>query len=159
MKLKNRIAFKIFVVIVIIFIVYSVLWYINSMFYEYPSKEYGKFDGYYVKTDMNGFSYTLSRPGYVSFTGNYAITNADDTLSVLIWPRNLFNNDNIYGVQIYDEATEHGYMFYVDSDFSYIETSANRFSEDDISQIRYLLDLNTVQLKQMHRLIKNEWKL
>ena len=159
MNIKNKKVIKILVTILLIFSAYSLLWCINSMFYEKPTQEYEKFDGYYVKTDENGFSYTLSKPGYLSFTGNYAITNSDDTLSILVWPHNLFNKNDIYGIQIYNDINQHGYMFYVDKKLQYTANSLNKFSKDEINEINELLKLNAIELNKMNKIIEKEWKL
>ena len=105
------------------------------------------------------FDYTWSGPDYPSFTGNYAITNADDTLSLIIWPKSLFREESRFGLQMYDDVWKEGYMFYVDRDMKYSDAENPGFSEREKEKILDWMERRDAEIRQLKELAEAEWKI
>jgi len=65
----------------------------------------------------DGYHYSVKKPSYLSFTGNLAITNEKDDLSLIIWP--LLTGGYEYGLQILGDNNTF-YSFVVDSELNYL---------------------------------------
>lgn len=135
------------VVIVVIVMVINILWFLNNSMYNSYKKGFEKFKTCYnMSTDE--YDFTVKKPDYLSFTGNLAIANKKDTVSIIIWPGVFMKQPFEYGVMIYDEVQQHGYMIYVDENMNFLESEKNQISPEQKA------DANKVLKKNKHELIK-----
>src|SRR5699024_8822824 len=96
MKKRTKISLSI---ILGIFVIVNLFW-LSFYFIKYGSytKSIPKHESgtYLLVTDQ--YDLSVKKPSYLSFTGNLAITNKEDDLSLLIWPT-VGKNEEI-GLQI-----------------------------------------------------------
>lgn len=141
------------------FLIFNLIWFLNYRSYGTVSGDYERYNGMYVKEDSREFDYTWSGPDYPSFNGNYAITNADDTLSLIIWPKSLFREESWFGLQMYDDVWKEGYMFYVDRDMNYSDAENPEFSEREKEKILDWMEKRDAEIRQLKELAEAEWKI
>jgi len=134
--MKKR--YKWIIVILITFILINIIWYINYSMYSPYKEGYQKFKTCYNRSNKE-YEFTVKQPAYTSFTGNLAIANKRDTLSIIIWPGLFMTQPFEYGAIIYDEESQHGYMLYVDENMNYLETEKNQLSPDEIKNAKLVL--------------------
>lgn len=89
------------------FFLYSFIWYqiIHQKYDPYikgmhPTYE-GRWEQFFLNifdVQENGFQYSVLYPGFLSYTGNLAISDKTDTFSVIIWPS--FCGETEYGAMI-----------------------------------------------------------
>ncbi|OAB40798.1 hypothetical protein [Paenibacillus glacialis] len=104
-KVKQRVRIFIIVglILVLLFGAWNVAWLITTnnrydgFLKAVPKSEFGI---HVIKKD--GYVYGVSRPGYLSFTGNLAINNSDEGNSLIIWP--LIKGGYEYGIRIQQEG-------------------------------------------------------
>lgn len=155
----NKKVWLIFGMIIMFFLIYNIIWFFNYKSYGSISDDYEKFDGMYVKEDKRKFDYTWSYPKYLSFTGNYAITNEDDTLSLIIWPKSLLKKESRFGLQIYSKVKKEGYMFYIDREMNYLYPENIDFSEKQEEEILKLMKAHETEIKDLMELADKEWEI
>lgn len=109
----------------------------------------------YVKSGEK-YTYTVACPTYLSFTGNFALTNNDD-LSLIIWPSLFMCDSGEYGIGIFDQEKNFTYRFYVDNNLQYLNVKENNYSDDEERYLHELLDEHRKELNEMHQLAKIEW--
>ena len=75
--------------VVFIIAAYSLVWYIVSYKpyakYEDGFQEFDK-SGKKLYVDGEGYTYSVKKPDYLSWTGNLAIVDMEDKASLIIWP-------------------------------------------------------------------------
>ncbi|MCR5608392.1 MAG: hypothetical protein K6G26_04955 [Lachnospiraceae bacterium] len=75
--------------VVFIIAAYSLVWYIVSYKpyakYEEGFKEFDK-SGKKLYVDNEGYTYSVKKPDYFTWTGNLAIVDMEDKASLIIWP-------------------------------------------------------------------------
>ena len=157
---KSRIKAKhVLIAAIIVVLLVNGLWWANRALYnKYVTDDYRQYDNVYAK-NVSGINYTVAKPGYPSFHGNFAIGNNDNTIALLIWPGFFFVGDYEYGLQLYDHDIEHGYMLYVDEDMNYLDTEKNKYVVDDKEIILEILQKDAQELQEIMRLAKEEWRL
>lgn len=133
---------------------FHLVWLINYMMFYQPA-DYSS-DTHFKIKDKVTLSY--SPPSYPSFTGNYAIANADDSTSLLIWPKNFFNQKMRYGVMLYDKEEDRGWMFYVNCRLEY-DDNYNVFSADSEAYLLSLLKVRQDELKSLKCILEREFNL
>lgn len=149
----------IFLLIILIFAVINILWYGNyNQYKELITDNFTKVDKAYTWENDYNYVFTVAKPPYLRYSGNVAITNEDDTVSILIWPEKFKPGEYEIGLQLYDEKTEAGYMFVVDKKMQYRDDPANDFSESQRTEILELLKRDKQELDYMYALAKEEWK-
>ena len=138
--IKSRKFFRaILAMLAVLLIAWLVVWYINCSEYKiYTARNYEKLDNCYIK-EANGLCYTISCPTIESLVGNYAITNHDDSISIIIWPKYIGHTTYTFGLQIKDRETGTGYMVYVNDKMKYLEESNNSFTSTETEHIRELI--------------------
>lgn len=155
--MKKNILFKKLIHIMIsIFILLNILWMSNYMTYSNYAKSYEKIPKIYI-CKKDGYTLAVKKPNYLSFTGNFAVSNKD--ISYIIWPGLFMNGKYEHGLTIYDRNIDHGYMFYVNSELNYIDIDNNKFSDSEVDIINALLEKNNETLDIMRRLAIEEWGL
>lgn len=155
--LKNKnVLYRIVFVIVLVFVLLNIAWMLNYLTYSKYTEGYEKIPKTFIKK-VGAYTLTVKKPNYLSFTGNYAISTED--LSYIIWPKLLKDGEYEHGLTIYDTSIDHGYMFYVDSELSYIDVPGNRFTELEVKSINNLLNKNTEELNAIRQIAIEEWDL
>lgn len=142
-------------------IICTVIWLANYLQYQKYSFGYEDY-GLCLGKTTEDYQYSLKYPGFASFTGNFAISNKNDTIGIIIWPKPfLAGNFEEYktGLRIYDNDINHGYMFYVNSHMEYLPHKKNYFSEEDEAYIRKFLKENKNEINKMYSAAKKEWRL
>lgn len=150
MKLK-----KVFWTIVILILLYHISWFGVSIF-KYNNYTEGfqvTENGKYLRSE-NGYHLSVKKPSYLSYTGNLAITNDKDDLSIIIWP--LLNGDYEYGLQILDTESGVTYNIRVDSKLNYLNKENS--SEMDKNKVVKLIDQRKPEIKKMLKTAKSVWE-
>ena len=156
---------KVLSVILILFLVYNVVWAVlilpkykgfkDAVGYDEQRKRWYCREGDYT--------YSVSSPGYLSFTGNLAISDVikmdkngemknESNCSIIIWPK--INGEYEFGVSIGVRNEENkklitNYEFIIDEEMQPIETLA-----DEEKQI---FDENIESVVEMCKLAKEKW--
>ncbi|WP_099225138.1 hypothetical protein [Listeria costaricensis] len=73
----------------------------------------------YLFIDKDPYTYSASKPGFGSFTGNLAVSNQTDSSSLIIWP--LASGGYEYGLQLQAE-NGHSYCILVDENMAFIQS-------------------------------------
>ncbi len=134
MKKKFKKRYILFIVLGI-FVIYNIIWMINFSYYNKMKKALGYHERYqrYVLVE-DDFTYSVATPDYLSFTGNYAISQSVrpkvdeivETVDMIIWP-NLLKNKYEVGI-------------------SFVKHNTYKVSENEIgtesTETRVLLDEN-----------------
>lgn len=99
-------TYKIIIGIISIFIIINLGWYglvqyrYSDFIKDIPKNE----DGLNYIQDNEGYHISVKTPNYLRLTGNLAVSDKKDRLSLIIWP-NIFKKDQYeYGVTILDGA-------------------------------------------------------
>ena len=92
-------------------------------------KDYQKFRTCYNKAEEK-YDLTVKKPSYASLTGNFAIVNKPQTLTLIIWPGIFMERPFEYGVIIYDKESKNQCMIYVDENMNYLEDKYRPKSDD-----------------------------
>lgn len=105
MRRKHKRAIIIVGIVILIFALYNLIWYTIIW------NKYGEFvqdmkELYYHRTyvidELDGFTYNVKIPGYLSYTGNLGIQASQNSdCALIIWP-GIFK-ENEYGVFLEDE--------------------------------------------------------
>lgn len=152
--IKNKAMYRFIFLILAVLMTWNILWVANYNKYLKLSEGYKK----YYKTmgkQIENYNCTLKCPNYFSFQGNFAISN--DNLSIIIWPDLFINGNYKFGLRIFDEKLNHGYLFYVDNQLNYLDIPENHFSDDEVKVIKEILNKNMAQLEKMNYIAKREW--
>ncbi|KGP81371.1 MULTISPECIES: hypothetical protein [Paenibacillus] len=148
MKLNRK---NILIIIVSIFALWNLSWFlITSIKYHkfvevVPKNEFGV---HLLKKD-DGYIYSIKKPGYLSFTGNLAISNDDDQESLIIWP--LITGGYEYGFSI--QKDRETYEFYVDDD-----DNMKPIDENDPAAIEKMEEYK-LELEELLSKAKEMWQL
>lgn len=105
-------------ILVVLFGVWNIVWLIMTnnryeSFLEAVPKS--KLGNHIIKID--GYSYNVKRPDYLSFTGNLGINNPEEGKSLIIWP--LINGGYEYGIRI--QKGKEAYEFYLNEQLEPID--------------------------------------
>ena len=153
---KKRIIKYMLSILLGFFLIWNIVWSVNFYTYYKFSSGYMKSPVSYIKSGKD-YTYTVACPGYLSFTGNLALTN-NDNLSIIIWPALLMLGSPEYGVGISDEMSDSTYRFYVDKDLKYLHNDEMEYSDSEEKTIQILLKKYQIDLQKMLRLAHDEWK-
>lgn len=133
-----------------IFAILNISWFLIT-YYKYepyidavPKNDYG-FHGF---TDKDGYSYNVKKPGYLSYTGNLGITDKNNELALIIWPK-IFGK-NKYGLRIQKE--NEAYEIYVDENLEPIHI------EDD-ETIKNIIKRYKPEIEKLYNNMKEKWNL
>ena len=110
---KKKLVTHILLILFSFFLIWNIVWAVNFYTYYRFSSGYIKSPVSYIKSGKD-YTYTVACPAYLSFTGNFALTN-NDNLSLIIWPALFMRGNSEYGVGIYDEKLDSTYRFYVNN--------------------------------------------
>lgn len=152
MKKRTKISLSI---ILGIFVIVNLFW-LSFYFIKYGSytKSIPKHESgtYLLVTDQ--YDLSVKKPSYLSFTGNLAITNKEDDLSLLIWPT-VGKNEEI-GLQIKNSEGVF-YSVLLDSNLNYDEKN----NDSDLSQplIESLINKRKSEINDMYSYAKSTWSL
>lgn len=150
MKVINKLNGKnILVFIVLIFGLWNLSWFLSTTikydkFVEVvPKNEFGV---HFLEKE-DGYIYSVKKPGYLSFTGNLAVSNDEKQESLIIWP--LITGGYEYGFSIQKDGQP--YEFYVDENMKPID-------KDDSVAIEKVEEYK-VELEELLSKAKEMWKL
>jgi hypothetical protein len=159
---KKKILFVAGAIALVAFAVYNMVWFLN---YRAYNKYIG--DGYAASsvsplniTRQSGeTTFTVKKPGYLSFAGNLAVVNGDQSARLLIWPSCMCGNIKEYGLAIYDNTKDRGFMVYVTSEMEYDTTKSTGLSSEQEAEAKLLLEvLHDEVLEQLSK-AKNEFRI
>lgn len=136
----------IFTVGIALLVSYHLVWF--SIYYlkyspyteNIPKTENGK----YVLQE-NDYYFSVKKPSYLTLTGNLAVMNEKENLSLIIWP--LLTGGYEYGLQILDDDGVQ-YSVMIDSDSNYLvddssgdlnETHMNKLIETKRAEIEEIM--------------------
>lgn len=155
-KINKVIIASIITIMSIVFICVNIFWIDYNNSYKSLISGYENLEKFYMKK-IDDYTLTIKPPRYLSFVGNFAISDLDTSL--LIWPDINEKGNSKFGLIIYDEELNHGYRFYVDSDLNYIDEGNSEFDEEEVMKIKKLLSKYSNKLKQMKVIAFKEWNL
>lgn len=151
---NSKFIYGIIIFIISAFIIWNIVWIINYNEYSKLCVGYKKYNKTMGK-QIENYNCTLKCPDYLSFQGNFAISK--DNISIIIWPDLFINETYTFGLRIFDEQLNHGYMFYVDNQLNYLDIPENKFTKKETEIINKILNKNINELKEMKSLAKEEW--
>lgn len=114
---------------------------------DIPKTENGK----YILKD-NGYHFSVKKPSYLSFTGNLAVTNNKDDLSLIVWP--LLTGGYEYGLQILGPDNTY-YSVMIDNKLNYLDEKD--IEPVDKDRINELLKENKSEIKKIMSEAKRVW--
>ena len=145
---------------VLLVLTWTTIWVINYAWYIDKAYGYEKLPDTYYKYE-EGYSYTVRCPHYFSLTGNFAISNSDCTVAILIWPNYLKNKqyeDYKFGISILDTKTNMGYRFYSDISGNFVEMKNEKYNATEKKIIAELIYRYEDEIKILFNLAEKEWK-
>jgi len=106
MKMKPRKWTIVLVAILVLFGLYNLIWY-AVVWGKYEKFVEGMRELYYHRTyvidELDGYTYNVKIPNYLSFTGNLGIQRTQDAnCALIVWPK-IFKETE-YGVILKDES-------------------------------------------------------
>lgn len=159
MKSSKRIKRNILIAGIVFVLLWNVIWAANYLKYRQKGEGYENYQNKFSNV-KDGYSYTVKCPDLFSFTGNYAVTNEDNTITLIVWPKLFLKGafeEYKMGLQIYDNEMSHGYMFYIDSNLAYIRNENNPFTPEEEETIERLLEKRQEGLREIYQLARNEF--
>ncbi len=137
---------KVAIMVVAVFALWNTVWFGYCYFKYSPYTEKvpmnEEFDTYFKQED--GFSYSVKKPDYLRFEGNLAISDYEDTTSLIIWP--LVTGGYEYGFMLHEDNQQ--YEFYVDEELKPIDSSDD-FAIQKINQYKPELEALLDKADQM----------
>lgn len=132
----------ILITLILLFGIYNAVWsmIINNIYS--PAMELLKGKEYI--TDDENYSYSVSKPYYLQYTGNFAVTDKEGKYALLIWPA-VFGKDE-YGVLIND---------YEKTSSVYVDRSMNAID----SREQYIIDENKAQIEKLFEKANKFWSV
>lgn len=149
--IKNH---KILAILLGAFLIFNILWLINHFSFTKPDGDFKESANAYYKP-KDDYTISYKPPSYPSFEGNYAISTEGDLLSVLIWPGTIFDKTKEYGVSVYDQANNQGYMFYIDENLNFINGKSG-LSVDEDSKAQELFKAQHQELSKLVEILEDE---
>lgn len=144
---------KILIIFVSLILLYNLAW-VGVFYLKYtpyteniPKRE----NGIYLLSER-GYHYSVKKPSYLSFTGNLAITNDEDDLSLIIWP--LLTGGYEYGLQILGENNNF-YSVMVDSDMNYLDDENSESMDKDL--VNSLINKRAVEIEALKSEVNRIW--
>ncbi|MBA4538844.1 hypothetical protein H1Z61_17380 [Bacillus aquiflavi] len=146
---------KIIVALTILIVLYNISWF-SVYFFKYhsytknfPITENGKY-----LLEKDGYYFSVKKPDYLSYTGNLAITNKTNDLSIIIWP--LLTKGYEYGLQMTsDDQTI--YHIIVDSDLKYVDDKNSKFIDKTVAN--KIIKDNKTEIEAMVSKAHNIWNI
>jgi hypothetical protein len=131
-----------------------VIWLANFIAYnKYIGEGYIASPSNHTKVE-DGYTFTVKRPGYLGFSGNIAIINADQSVALIIWPSFMCGDMKDYGLMLYDNINDHGYMLNVDADMNYDSSNRTRLlPADELAAVNLLESFKGEAKKQLQMAI------
>lgn len=154
----RRIIYLLLFLLLFIFMLANIIWYKNYSMYNSYIKDYQKFRTCYNKAEEK-YDLTVKKPSYASLTGNFAIVNKPQTLTLIIWPGIFMERPFEYGVIIYDKESKNQCMIYVDENMNYLEDKNSGYSQTQIESEKNILNKNLQEVRALYEIAKNEWNL
>lgn len=90
--------------------------------------------------NADGITYSVKKPGYLSFAGNTASVSSDMRISILVWPSFMCKGVKEYGLALYDEEEDMGYMMYVDENMQFDLQHSTGLTLGEASKAKWLLE-------------------
>ncbi|UAC48328.1 hypothetical protein K6959_17700 [Bacillus aquiflavi] len=104
--------------------------------------------------EKDGYYFSVKKPDYLSYTGNLAITNKTNDLSIIIWP--LLTKGYEYGLQMTsDDQTI--YHIIVDSDLKYVDDKNSKFIDKTVAN--KIIKDNKTEIEAMVSKAHNIWNI
>ncbi|MEG0978802.1 MAG: hypothetical protein RSD17_03850 [Oscillospiraceae bacterium] len=133
---------KILIILIVLFGIYNAIWSIIINDIYSPVQDF--LDGKEYITDEEYYSYSLSKPYYLQYTGNLAVTDKDGNYVLLIWPV-VFGEDE-YGVLI--NGDKETYSVYVD-----------KFMKAKDPREQYIIDEHKAQVEKLFEKANKFWDI
>lgn len=121
-KNKAKKVVLIIAIIVLLFGIYNLLWYFTTQSkYTNYSEGMDEFvaNKSYVLNPGNGYLYNVKYPDYLTFTGNLAVADENNEVSLIIWPS--FYGEDEYGIRI--TTNDDSYEIMIDKDMKSVENN------------------------------------
>lgn len=100
---------------------------------------------------IEDYSYSVTEPQYMSFSGNLSLTNELTDESLIIWP--LFPNGYKYAVMLHDADSSKSIFVYVDKNGNFLA------STDGSNESEEIFDKKREQVNEMVTLANDMWDL
>lgn len=152
MKVKNK-RFFVVLSIVIAILGFQILWYVNYTQFRRPDGYELAVNDYYKNFD--GYTVSYHSPEYPKFTGNYAISDNEDKITIILWPETVLRRKPKFGVSMYNDENEIVYLINVDENLKYIE-GENNFDIQEKKIVLSLLKTNEVVLNNFMKILLGE---
>lgn len=161
MKRYKRIKIAL-IVLGVVFLIINILWGINYFSYsKYTVNSPERMSLFTLRvayrTESDGISYTIKRPDYLTKHGNLASVSADGNISILAWPSYCCTDMESYGLILYDETAQEGYMFYVDEDLNFSARNFGRLEPDIADAAMQLLEVMKEEVYAQFMCMRNEF--
>lgn len=146
-----------------LFLLMNVVWLIHYASYsKYVNAEAGDSrlamrTSYYF--EESGITYTVKRPNYLRVHGNLASDSGNGIISIIAWPSAFSKSILEYGLMLYDEPNERGYMFYVDENMNFDEEKNEDLAPDVADEAKAFLEENKGRIYKQFQMMKEEFNI
>lgn len=159
---KCRKAKNIGIIVGAIFLIINLVWGLNYLSYSKYMMHSPDEPAFFEKrtsyaSEDNDFYYTVKKPDYLSPNGNLASVSADGNISIIVWPSYFCNKIDSYGITLYDESAEQGYMFYVDEKMNFHPQNYGRLDPESSEAAESLLNRMKDQVFSQFQCMKSEF--
>lgn len=110
--IKERKTLSFLIIMVAAFAIWNLVWFstITITYDKYTKVVPKNWADVHVMTKDEGFMYSVSKPGYLSFTGNLVIKNTKTNEALFIWPK-IFDGNYKFGLKyIENDIAERVYI-------------------------------------------------
>jgi hypothetical protein len=139
----KKILFSVLGFALVVFAAYNLLWFLNYRAYDqYVGNGYvtSSVSSANITKQVRDSTFTVKKPNYFSFAGNLAVANGDQSVIILVWPSFMCRSIKEYGLAIYDNAKDRGFMVYVNSEMKYDTTKSTGLSSEKEAEAKLLLE-------------------
>lgn len=143
----------------VLFILLNAAWVMHyHSFDRFERSDYTRPFGSSYVTSKDDYDYNIKYPDYLQFSGNLAITNDPDTLSLIIWPQPFKSGEYEVGAIIYDEERGRSYYIYLNSE---LNADLERYNLSDEEELIFsdVVSKRKDEINGMYSLAEREWNL
>lgn len=160
-KLLKSKAFRTIALFTLSFaLLYNLVWLINYASYsKLIDEKYSVLPTSSLSRIYNadGISYSMKKPGYLSFTGNTASVSSDMRITILVWPSFMCKGVKEYGLALYDEEEDTCYMMYVDENMKFDSRHSTGLTQDGETKAKRLLEELQAEVLSQYDLMEKEF--
>ena len=143
---------------ILVFVIFNLLWFYNYNLYSSKiTNLYEKAKGGSFFKDDNSCTYTVKRPNYLSFVGNYGINSSLNKVEIIIWP-SFGMKKYEYGARIEDDK-QHVYEMYINDTGEIVNIDEFDYTKEEEKIVKKLVSDNKSEIKKMIGFADKEWHI